>query len=118
MFNHELTYGASCLPFYIGYIPKNLRFLARSMKTKGEFWRYPRKISLLKDLREGYPGVFLLSKSMKTGDEFGIPSKVSLLKDLAEDTFEALGYSREGKRVCRETQVVKELKGSPLLSNS
>jgi hypothetical protein len=33
---------------------RNLRFLARSMKTKGEISRYPRKISLLKDLMREY----------------------------------------------------------------
>jgi hypothetical protein len=77
------------------------------MKTKGEFWRYPRKISLLKDLRKGYPGVFMLSKSMKTGDEFGIPSKISLLKDLAEDIFEALGYSRVGNASAEEAELSK-----------
>jgi hypothetical protein len=31
------------------------RFLARSMKTKELLGRYPRKISLLKDLKKGYP---------------------------------------------------------------
>jgi hypothetical protein len=88
------------------------------MKTKVVFWRYPRKISLLKDLREGYPAASLLRKSMKTGDELEIPSKISLLKDLAEDIFEARGNSRVGKRVCRGSRIVKELKGSVLLSNS
>jgi hypothetical protein len=70
------------------YIPQNLRFHPRSMKTKGEFWRYPRKISLLKDLREGYPHVSLLPKSMKTVGELEIPSKISLLEDLAGDTLQ------------------------------
>jgi hypothetical protein len=100
MFTYKLTYGNSCLPFHTGYIPKNLRFLARSMKTMGEFGRYPRKISLLKDLRKGYPGAFLLSKSMKTCDEFGVPSKISLLKDLAEETFRGAGTL-----TCRKTRL-------------
>jgi hypothetical protein len=66
------------------------------MKTKGVFWRYPRKISLLKDLREGYLDVFLLRKSMKTGLEFGCPSNISLLKDLAGGIL-GPGYSRVAK---------------------
>jgi len=77
----------------------NLRLLARSMKTKGVFWRYPRKISLLKDLRKAYPGVLLLCKSMKTGSELEIPSKISLLKDLAGDILEGDGsFSACGRR--------------------
>ena len=55
------------------------------MKTKALVWRYPRKISLLKDLGRGYPRPFLLRKSMKTGGELRYPSKISLLKDLAAD---------------------------------
>ena len=35
-----------------GYIPQKMRFPARSMKTKDLFSRYPRKISLLKDLQK------------------------------------------------------------------
>ena len=58
------------------------RFPARSMKTKAPFWRYPRKISLLKDLRKAYPRIPLLRKSMKTGGRLGYLSNISLLKDL------------------------------------
>jgi hypothetical protein len=54
------------------------------MKTKGLFSRYPRKISLLKDLRKGYPGAFQLCKLLKTEGGLEIPSKISLLKDLAD----------------------------------
>jgi hypothetical protein len=36
------------------FIPLKLHFLVKSMKTKELFWRYPSKISLLKDLRRGY----------------------------------------------------------------
>jgi hypothetical protein len=57
------------------------------MKTQGVFWRYPRKISLLKDLQEEISRASLLHKSMKTGSELGIPFKISLLKDLAEGYF-------------------------------
>src|SRR5689334_6911075 len=57
--------------------------MARSMKTKGQFSRYPRKISLLKDLRRGISQAFLFCKLLKTGSELEIPSKISLLKDLA-----------------------------------
>src|SRR5208283_2950068 len=64
------------------------------MKTKVVFWRYPRKISLLKDLREGYPRASLLRKSMKTGGDLGIPSKISLLKDLAWDTLQHVDGTR------------------------
>src|SRR5580704_12355268 len=53
------------------------------MKTKVLLLRYPRKISLLKDLRRGYPRAFLLRKSLKTGSRVGASSKISLLKDLA-----------------------------------
>jgi hypothetical protein len=53
------------------------------MKTKVLFSRYPRKISLLKDLRRGYPRAFLLRKSLKTRSELEIPSKISLLKGLS-----------------------------------
>jgi hypothetical protein len=58
------------------------------MKTKVMSWRYPRKISLLKDLGRGYPGAYLLRKPMKTGSELEILSKISLLKDLAGDILE------------------------------
>jgi hypothetical protein len=54
------------------------------MKTKGLFSRYPRKISLLKDLRRGISGAFQLCKLLKTGGELEILSKISLLKDLAD----------------------------------
>jgi hypothetical protein len=54
------------------------------MKIKGLFSRYPRKISLLKDLRTGISGAFPLCKLLKTGSELGIPSEISLLKDLAD----------------------------------
>jgi hypothetical protein len=51
---------------------KKTRFLARSMKTKGLFSRYPRKISLLKDLREGgYPGPYRLVSYLKHGAIWG-----------------------------------------------
>ena len=36
-----------------GYVGEKTRFPTRSMKTKSEFWRYPRKISLLKGLWKG-----------------------------------------------------------------
>jgi hypothetical protein len=62
------------------------------MKTKALFWRYPRKISLLKDLGKGYPRASLPRKSMKTGSELEILSKISLPKDLPE-TFWRRGRS-------------------------
>jgi hypothetical protein len=33
---------------------QKMSFLLKSIKTKDVFWRYPCKISLLKDLRRGY----------------------------------------------------------------
>jgi hypothetical protein len=78
------------------------------MKTKGVFWRYPRKISLLKDLREGYPRASLLRKPMKTGGELGITSKISLLKDLAGDT--SSEYWPLVNPFPRKPRVVKDLK--------
>jgi hypothetical protein len=54
------------------------------MKTKGLFSRYPRKISLLKDLQKGISRALPLCKLLKTGSELGTPSKISLLKDLAD----------------------------------
>jgi hypothetical protein len=45
------------------------------MKTKGAFWRYPSKISLLKDLRRGYPWFV-----------------VSLLSQVYENKWLVLGY--------------------------
>ena len=54
------------------------------MKAKDLFWRYPRKISLLKDLRRGISGAFRLCKLLKTDGGLEIPSKISLLKDLAD----------------------------------
>jgi hypothetical protein len=36
-----------------GYMGEKTRFPARSMKTKSGFLGYPRKVSLLEDLREG-----------------------------------------------------------------
>jgi len=61
-----------------------MHFTVRSMKTKGLFSRYPRKISFLKDLQKGISGIFQLCKLLKTGGELEIPSKISLLKDLAD----------------------------------
>ena len=72
------------LPNSNGYIPQKMRFRVRSMKTKGLFSRYPRKISLLKDLQRGIPGAFQLCKLLKTDGGLEIPSKISLLKDLAD----------------------------------
>ncbi len=41
-----------------------MRFLPRSMKTKDMFSRYPCKISLLKDLRNGiYPDLYADSQA-------------------------------------------------------
>ena len=100
-----------CTIEYRVYIEK-MRFLARSMKTKELFWRYPRKISLLKDLREGISRAFLLGKSMKTGGRLGVPSKISLLKDLA-GTVRRLGLVFPGHRdaPAREiSEIVKEPK--------
>ena len=57
------------------------------MKTRGLFPRYPRKISLLKDLAEGISGAFQLCKLLKTDSGLEIPSKISLLKDLADCLF-------------------------------
>jgi hypothetical protein len=89
------------------------------MKTKGVFWRYPGKISLLKDLREGYPGASVLHKSMKTSGEWEIPSKISLLKDLAEDTLEGGGsLFLAGDRLRGNFEIVKEPTESLPLSNS
>jgi hypothetical protein len=39
------------------------------MKTKEQVWRYPSKISLLKDLREGYPGVGYLGYERHCGGQ-------------------------------------------------
>jgi hypothetical protein len=61
-----------------------MRFRARSMKTNSLFSRYPRKISLLKDLRERDILEFLQPrKSVKTGIKFEMPSKIAILNDLA-----------------------------------
>jgi hypothetical protein len=54
------------------------------MKTRGLFPRYPRKISLLKDLLRGISGASQLCKLLKTDGGLEIPSKISLLKDLAD----------------------------------
>jgi hypothetical protein len=88
------------------------------MKTKALFWRYPRKISLLKDLGKGGILSFLLRKSMKTGSKLGIPSNISLLKGLA-------GYILGVGQCCEENapwrgnlEIVKEPKEPSLLSNS
>jgi hypothetical protein len=86
------------------------------MKTKALFWRYPRKISLLKDLGRGYPRASLLRKSMKTGSKLGIPSKISLLKDLAGILLE--GGRPWGTRLRGNLEIVKEPKEPSLLSNS
>jgi hypothetical protein len=64
------------------------------MKTKGLFSRYPRKISLLKDLAEGISGVFQLCKLLKTDSGLEIPSKISLLKDLADAFLGNFAYLR------------------------
>ena len=57
-------------------------FLAICIKTNDLFLRYPRKISLLKDLAEGISGVSCPRKSMKLLGRIGYPRKISLLKDL------------------------------------
>ena len=54
------------------------------MKTKGLLSRYPRKISLLKDLWKGISVAFQLCKLLKTDGGLEVPSKVSLLKDVAD----------------------------------
>ena len=46
-----------------------------------------------KGLREKYPKVSLLRKSMKTGSELGIPSKICLLKDLTRTFRKDAGLS-------------------------
>jgi hypothetical protein len=80
------------------------------MKTKVLFSRYPRKISLLKDLRRGYPRAFLLCKSLKTGSRVEASSKISLLKDLAGALLGGkLALSRDWKRLRGTLQIVKEL---------
>jgi hypothetical protein len=61
------------------------------MKTKGPFSRYPRKISVLKDLLERISPLFSYCKPMKTGSELEVPSKISLLKDLADAFLESWG---------------------------
>jgi hypothetical protein len=53
------------------------------MKTKGLFQRYPRKISLLKDLARRHLEGKIWHKYMKTGWPWEGYSKISLLKDLA-----------------------------------
>jgi hypothetical protein len=88
------------------------------MKTQGVFWRYPRKISLLKDLQEGISRASLLHKSMKTGSGLRIPSKISLLKDLAEDNLAGRQGFLSGARLRQNLEIVKELKESLPLSNS
>jgi hypothetical protein len=105
-----------CLLCNNGYIPRNLRFLARSMKTKGVVRRYPRKISLLKDLREGYPGTSLLHKSMKTEGEWRYPSKISLLKDLVGGILVGWqGFSWGETRLRGKFQIVKEPKNHAVI---
>jgi hypothetical protein len=85
------------------------------MKTRALFGRYPRKISLLKDLREGYARACLLRKPMKTGGQVGIPSKISLPKDLAGTFRRKVGL---GGRACAGIlEIVKDPKEPFPLSN-
>ena len=87
------------------------------MKTKALLSRYPRKISLLKDLTEEISPQMVLPKSMKTGIDGEIPSKISLLKDLtgAFRSRRTLPHARERVRVILNCQrTAKPL----LLSNS
>jgi hypothetical protein len=80
---------------YRVYIPQEKAFPARSKKTKKQSWRYPRKISLLKDLARRISHSSLLGKYMKTGSHLGEPSKISLLKDLARALEGTKGSFRE-----------------------
>ena len=55
MFTDWLLTVPHGLPLSTGYILEKMRFLSISMKTKAKVRRYPSKISLPKDLAEGYP---------------------------------------------------------------
>jgi len=80
---YSLVYSISQqLPNGNGYITQKTRFPVRTMKTKGLFLRYPRKISLLKDLWRGISGAFELCKLLKTDGGLEMPCKISLVKDL------------------------------------
>jgi hypothetical protein len=87
------------------------------MKTKALLSRYPRKISLLKDLQRRYPRQMVLPKSMKTGIELEIPSKISVLKDLTGAfrsrraclTARELAGNLELSKNCWANAVIKQL---------
>jgi hypothetical protein len=89
------------------------------MKTKVLFYRYPRKISLLKDLPRGYSGTFPLRKSMKTGSKLRYPSKNIPFKGLKRGVSEERGlFLSVPGACCGKSRIVKELKEPLLLSNS